>query len=277
MNIEELKKRLGQNKEVNPDLWHRHPNGGGWVENTAHVDKTAIVEENAVVYDNARVTGDAGVCDNAMVYGNAILDGTTLRIQHVDDVCGYATVAGDARVFEEARVSGAALVLGSAQVFGTAEVNDWACVSEAGQVFGSAKVCDNATIGQQARVSGSTIIAGRASIRGDAWIRGKAEIKDGVYIDGSVWDKTPCYHKDLDISHSREGHSAICEDSRPHEFWLSEEGAQRMNKRWGLNASGICECRAFIQKIMASEKQNQKIAQFVRPKPLVQKTGIRMG
>ena len=33
--------------------WHRHPNGGGWVQDTAHVDDTAYVGPKAWVYGSA--------------------------------------------------------------------------------------------------------------------------------------------------------------------------------------------------------------------------------
>ena len=49
--------------------WHQHPNGGGWVQNTAKVAETAWVYENARVYENAWVYENARVCGNAWVYG----------------------------------------------------------------------------------------------------------------------------------------------------------------------------------------------------------------
>ena len=48
---------------------HRHPNGGGWVADTAFVDATAFIGINAEVFGNARVLGDASVYDDARVYG----------------------------------------------------------------------------------------------------------------------------------------------------------------------------------------------------------------
>ena len=50
---------------------HQHPNGGGWVANTASVEKTVYVSPNAWVYDNAQVYGDAGVYGDARVSGDA--------------------------------------------------------------------------------------------------------------------------------------------------------------------------------------------------------------
>jgi len=46
MTLDELKKRY---PSATVETWHQHPNGGGWVQNTAHVDKTAYIGRNAVV------------------------------------------------------------------------------------------------------------------------------------------------------------------------------------------------------------------------------------
>jgi len=58
--------------------WHlknmkgkRHPNGGGWVADTATVDESAYVGPNAMVLDEARVLDDAVIEDYVIVYGNA--------------------------------------------------------------------------------------------------------------------------------------------------------------------------------------------------------------
>jgi hypothetical protein len=42
--------------------WHRHSNGGGWVQNTAHVDAKAYVGPSARVCGDASVYGSARVC-----------------------------------------------------------------------------------------------------------------------------------------------------------------------------------------------------------------------
>ena len=72
--------------------WHRHPNGGGWVQDTASVDETAYVGPDAEVSGNAQV-------------------------------CGAAQVFGTARVFGDAQVFGDAHVCGNAEVFGNAWVS----------------------------------------------------------------------------------------------------------------------------------------------------------
>jgi len=82
--------------------WHQHSKGGGWVQNTAHVDATATIE--GLVSGDAWVFGDALVAGNAQVSGNAW-------------VSGDALVSGNAQVFGNARVSGDAQVFGDAWTF----------------------------------------------------------------------------------------------------------------------------------------------------------------
>jgi UDP-3-O-[3-hydroxymyristoyl] glucosamine N-acyltransferase len=82
---------------------HKHPNGGGWVADTATVDDTAYVGPNAQVYGDALVFGNARVFENARVFGYA-------------QVYGYAYVFGNARVSEDAQVFGNAWVSENAWV-----------------------------------------------------------------------------------------------------------------------------------------------------------------
>ena len=82
-----------------PEGWHRHPNGGGLVQDTAYVADTAYVGRNAQVYGNAKVLSYALVTNNAIVSGNA-------------KVFGSAKVSGNALVSGHAKVSGNAFVSG---------------------------------------------------------------------------------------------------------------------------------------------------------------------
>ena len=74
---------------------HQHPNGRGWVADTAHVDDSAYIGPDAQVSGDARVSGGAQVYGGAWVSGNA-------------QVYGGAQVSGDAWVFGNAQVSGGA-------------------------------------------------------------------------------------------------------------------------------------------------------------------------
>ena len=50
---------------------HQHPNGRGWVADTAHVDDSAYIGPDARVFGGARVYGDARVFGGAQVSGGA--------------------------------------------------------------------------------------------------------------------------------------------------------------------------------------------------------------
>lgn len=82
---------------------HRHPNGGGWVDDAAHVDATAWVGPHAVVRGDARVTGAARIEGRAWVESGAV-------------VGGDAVVTDMAVVRSSARLSGSVVVGGDAVV-----------------------------------------------------------------------------------------------------------------------------------------------------------------
>ena len=96
---------------------HRHPNGGGWVANTAYVADTAFVGHDARVFNYARVFDGAEVRNHARVYGYAqAFDYAEVRENAV--VFGHARLHGYSEVFADARVSGLAVISGDARVCG---------------------------------------------------------------------------------------------------------------------------------------------------------------
>ena len=101
----QLQDRIPWTKPVEAE-WHQHPNGGGWVQNTATAHKTAYIGGGALVYGDAQVCGGAQVYGDAQVYGNARVYGT-------------AWVYGDARVSGDAQVYGGAWEFSPLQVQGT--------------------------------------------------------------------------------------------------------------------------------------------------------------
>lgn len=82
---------------------HQHPNGGGWVADTARVAPTAFVSKGAAVFGNAQVYDSATILDYAQVYDRA-------------QVCGKARVEMYAHVFGDARVFGKSRIHSNAQV-----------------------------------------------------------------------------------------------------------------------------------------------------------------
>ena len=66
--------------------WHQHPNGNGWVQNTASVSDTCKIE--GIVYGNAWVSGDAQVSGNAWVYSPMQIQGT----RHFVTTCDHSNI-----------------------------------------------------------------------------------------------------------------------------------------------------------------------------------------
>ncbi|MDE0840451.1 MAG: hypothetical protein OSB41_15560, partial [Kiritimatiellae bacterium] len=84
---------------ANAAEWHlknmkgkRHPNGGGWVADTATVADTAYVGPHAMVLDEAKVLDDAVIEDYVIVYGNAIFK---------DNARAYGKLAVEKGVFSK--------------------------------------------------------------------------------------------------------------------------------------------------------------------------------
>lgn len=82
-----------------------HPNGGGWVDATAHADPSAYVGPGARVLDRAQVLGKARIDGLAVVSGNARVSDNARVIDHAL-VTGNGKIAGNARIGDEASVYG---------------------------------------------------------------------------------------------------------------------------------------------------------------------------
>ncbi len=100
-----------------------HPNGGGFVAATAHVDATAYVAPGAAVLnaaqvtDNARIEGKAVIKDNAKVMENAV-------VSDFARITGGSVVKGKARVNKQALLNGGAIIGDSAIVTDNAVMYD---------------------------------------------------------------------------------------------------------------------------------------------------------
>ena len=101
---------------------HRHPNGGGWVDDAATVDATAFVGPDAVV------RGDAQVHERARIEGRAWVE-------------AGAVVEGDAVVRDVAVVRPGARLGGTVVVGGDAVV-DFTCLAGGYATFDPARTCD---------------------------------------------------------------------------------------------------------------------------------------
>ena len=96
-----------------PVAAHQHPNGLGWVADTAQVGKGVYVGPEALVSGWARVTEDVRLCDHCQVCDYASLSGTVL-------VRDYASVGGSASIEGEVELCGHCYVGGSSRLNGRA-------------------------------------------------------------------------------------------------------------------------------------------------------------
>ncbi|MHC4250101.1 MAG: DUF6055 domain-containing protein, partial [Planctomycetota bacterium] len=139
-----------------------HPNGGGFVAETATAEPTVYVGPNAQVLGKAKVLGNARVA-------------------------GYAVVKDNATVRDHARVSGHAVVSGNANVRDRAKLRDYATVT------GRNVIRDNARILEHAYTDGGfRELYGNATLKGVAWVGGRvggSAIVDGSYRKGNLIDK----------------------------------------------------------------------------------------
>lgn len=138
-------------EDPNPPDGSPHPNGGGWVADTAQVDAKAYIAPDAKVFGRAVVSAGARVTGRARVIGSA-------------RVLNFAEVADDAIVGGYAEVSGYARVGGRARVTGTAVVTGYARVSENARIYGRGRVCGRADVFGNARVSGTEQVSGDARV-----------------------------------------------------------------------------------------------------------------
>ncbi|MCY3024429.1 MAG: DUF6055 domain-containing protein, partial [Planctomycetota bacterium] len=135
-----------------------HPNGGGFVADTAKVAPTAYVGPNAMVLGKAQVLENARVED-------------------------YAVVRDDAVVKEDAWISGHALVKDRAQVYGNGKVRDWATVAGGWKVYENGRALERAWLVDRGELHENATIKGNTQDFG-ANVRGYA-IKEGDCSNGA--------------------------------------------------------------------------------------------
>lgn len=112
---------------------HQHPNGGGWVADTAKVEDTVFVAIDARVFGTARVTGSVKLLDTSRIWGSAVVSDDV----HLHD---HATITGNARVANHVALHGQAYINGDAMVYGNVYVGDTV------RVYMDAEVCGDAVL-----------------------------------------------------------------------------------------------------------------------------------
>jgi carbonic anhydrase/acetyltransferase-like protein (isoleucine patch superfamily) len=101
---------------------YRHPNGGGWVSETAQVEKTAtvgpqarvhgyaVIRDFAVINERADVSGYCVVKDYATIRGNSVVKGTC-------EISGKAVIAGEVFLSGHIRIGGNTVLEGKGAYF----------------------------------------------------------------------------------------------------------------------------------------------------------------
>ena len=150
---------------------HLHPNGGGFVANTATVADTAYVGKDAMVLDYAKVLHYASISENAIVSGN-------VTVLHYAKIYGYARVSGNVKVLHYVKIYGYARVSGNVSVFHYAEIYGWTIVSDNVSVF------HRGVVSGKANVSGDVSVFGNAVVAGEEKVSGKKELFGNALVFG---------------------------------------------------------------------------------------------
>ena len=157
-----------------------HPNGGGFVANSAMVEPSVYVGKDACVLGEAKVSGNARIEDFAVVTDHA-------------EVSGFAVIGGNALVRDKVKVSGNA-VIRSSELKGELTVTDSARIIDGMLVEGSGLVNGRATLKGRSYVSTSTKDV-KATITGNTIIGINAEwrprndkpITSGIFTEHPPW------------------------------------------------------------------------------------------
>ena len=157
---------------------HRHPNGGGWIANTAKVATSVYVAANSEVFGHAEINGHTIIRGRCRVFGNARIDGdiTLLGDVVVKDnarIYGRATITGRIDLKNNVCVYGTSGIRGEVVLSGSSVINE-SIVAGWGTVCGRAHisssvcegdfcVCDHAAI-NASTVRGRFFIGGTTTI-----------------------------------------------------------------------------------------------------------------
>jgi len=105
------------------DGWHQHPNGGGWVQDTALAEPSAYVGPDALVFGSAQVRENARVCDSAHVYGHASLRDAAQAYGHAR-IRNSARLYAMSRIYDRAQITGNAIITGDTHVCGSVTISN---------------------------------------------------------------------------------------------------------------------------------------------------------
>jgi hypothetical protein len=149
-----------------------HPNGGGFVADSATVEATAFVGPQAKVLGSAKVLGNSRILDHAVVRGAA-------EIRDEVEISGHSVIQGEARIRDAARVRGHAFVGGRVQLRDRARAADLVDLQESMEISGDAWVRGISAPLQDTKASGYAIL--------DADYAMAFSLQDGVHFHHIPW------------------------------------------------------------------------------------------
>ena len=144
---------------------HAHPNGGGWVANSAKVEDSVYVAPNAMVLDSATVQGNVRIEDYAIVAGSA-------NIKDHAVISGHAVVDGGGWVYDNGWKSGTVNVSGNAVISGSAVVSGLCNISGDAQILQKAFLTESVTVTDHAAVKGVSYCYGTGNYSGQVILDG---------------------------------------------------------------------------------------------------------
>ena len=173
---------------------HAHPNGGGFVADTARVAETVYVAPDAMVLGEAVLTGNARVEDHAIVTGAATVQDNAV-------ICGHAVVAGGGWYYDNGWKQGQVMVSGDAVIGGSAVVTQACTITGSARVLQKAYLTGAVTLTDDAAAKGMAYAYESGRYSGSAMIDGdycntetKAEGVGFGWLDAYGWNSKPAAH-----------------------------------------------------------------------------------
>lgn len=144
---------------------HAHPNGGGWVADSANVAESVYVGPNAMVLGEANLSGNVRVEDYAVV-----ADSVTATDNVV--ISGHAIVDGGGMIYD------------NGWKFGSVTISDNVVIGDGAVVTNSCTLSGNAKVLQKAYLAEAVTVSDNAVIKGMSYVYGKANYSGSVILDG---------------------------------------------------------------------------------------------
>lgn len=211
---------------------HRHPNGGGWVQDTARVHPEAYVGEKASVNGNVQLGPQVELRGSSTVSGDVKIDGQVI-------------LEGASAIKDQAHISGTLFM------YGQTEISEDARIKKDARLFMRqyARLRGDAVIENgETSLGGAVVVAGQSRLRGNmamndailvnAQLEGRptAIIKGLIWMDFIATDQHQLWfcvegfslYYDT-VTHQ---HSAGLDDLlKPHDFVLIEKFSDILNEK----------------------------------------------